>query len=187
MTGGLTILNGGSLKKLKVQNVHYYYDNMDAVISKLKNPIEKYTSLQNSVAKIIRKIGGRGRIHGCIVDIDFCNHIYVNPFDQTVTGYRASNIFDKLVYPSVPSLLKENCPEFYDKYIGLLDQKEKDLLMVSHQTDVALLPQPYLNTDIYSASREIAKLQKLNSNILTSWYDGENAYANLMLTDNTKK
>ena len=29
----------------------------------------------------------------------------------------------------------------------------------------------YLDTDIYKASREIKKMQKLSSNILTSWYE----------------
>ena len=32
-------------------------------------------------------------------------------------------------------------------------------------------PQEYLETDIYKASREIKKMQKLNSNVLTTWYD----------------
>ena len=31
--------------------------------------------------------------------------------------------------------------------------------------------QEYLETDIYKASREIKKMQKLNSNVLTTWYD----------------
>lgn len=33
------------------------------------------------------------------------------------------------------------------------------------------LPQIYLDTDIYKASKEIKKMQKLSSNILSFWYD----------------
>jgi hypothetical protein len=33
------------------------------------------------------------------------------------------------------------------------------------------LPQEYLKTDIYKVSREIKKMQKLNSNVLTTWYN----------------
>ena len=31
--------------------------------------------------------------------------------------------------------------------------------------------QEYLETDIYKASREIKKMQKLSSKVLTTWYD----------------
>lgn len=37
------------------------------------------------------------------------------------------------------------------------------------QTELALLPQLYLDTDIYKASREISKMQRLGSRILTIW------------------
>lgn len=37
-----------------------------------------------------------------------------------------------------------------------------------------VLPQTYLDTDIYKASGEIKKMQKLSSNILTTWYEVDN-------------
>lgn len=33
------------------------------------------------------------------------------------------------------------------------------------------MPQVYLETDIYRASREVKKLQKLSSHVLTTWYE----------------
>ena len=39
------------------------------------------------------------------------------------------------------------------------------------KNEVALKPQIYLETDIYKASYEIKKMQKLNSNVLTTWHD----------------
>ena len=50
---------------------------------------------------------------------------------------------------------------------------EKSNLLAGEQikNEIALLPQEYLETDIYKASREIKKMQKLNSNVLTTWYD----------------
>lgn len=40
------------------------------------------------------------------------------------------------------------------------------------RNEVILQPQKYLGTDIYRASREIKKMQKLTtSNILTVWYE----------------
>lgn len=114
--GNLTILNGGAMKSLwGGQGVQYYYDNMDAMISMIKEPLDKFTAFQKHIADTIKRIGGSGTIHGCIVDIDFNNHIYVNPTDSSVTGYWAENIVNKIVYPSVPALLEKNCPEIFDK------------------------------------------------------------------------
>lgn len=170
-SGSLTILNGGAKKKLEIQDVQYYYDNMDDMISTIKAPIDKFTSFQNYIADMIKSIGGVGRIHGSIIDIDFYNHIYVNPVDLSMTGYWASDIINKIVYPSIPALLEEKCPEIFEEYVKLLKGNDKNPLAPKRQTDVAKLPQVYLDTDIYKASREIKKMQKLHSNILSSWYE----------------
>ena len=171
-TGSLSMLNGGALKKLDASDVNYYYDNMDSMIAYIETPLRKYTAYQESIAEEIRKIGGRGWIHGCIIDIDYYNHVYVNPVDMTVRSYWASDIINKLVYPTVPALLKAECPELYANYLKLIEgEKSNPLTVKQTKNEIALLPQEYLETDIYKASREIKKMQKLNSNILTTWYD----------------
>ena len=172
-TGSLSMLNGGALKGLNVKDVNYYYDNMDSMIASIETPLKKYTTYQESIADEIRKIGGRGYIHGCIIDIDdYYNHIYVNPVDMTVRSYWALDMINKLVYPTVPALLKAECPELYANYLKLIEGGQSSPLEVKQiKNEVALLPQEYLETDIYKASREIKKMQKLNSNILTTWYD----------------
>ena len=110
-SGSLTILNGGAKKKLEVQDIQYYYDNMDAMVSIIKTPLDKFTSFQKHIANIIKRIGGVGTIHGSIIDIDFNNHIYINPVDLSMVGYWASDMVNKVVYPSIPTLLENNCPE----------------------------------------------------------------------------
>lgn len=171
-TGSLSMLNGGSLKKLDKKDINYYYDNMDSVIAFIETPLRKYTAYQERIADKIRRIGGSGYIHGCIIDIDFYNHVYVNPVDMTVRGYWAYDIVDKVVYPTVQALLKKECPELYANYLKLIEVEESNPLVVKQiEDEVELLPQEYLETDIYKASREIKKMQKLNSNVLTVWYD----------------
>lgn len=170
-SGNLAILNGGAMKKLENQDIQYYYDNMDTMISTIKTPLDKFTMFQKRIADMVKRIGGDGTIHGCIIDIDFCNHIYVNPVDLSVTGYWASNIINKIVYPSIPALLEKNCPAIFEKYVKLLKGNSENPLVQKRQTNVAVLPQMYLDTDIYKASREIKKMQKLHSNILSSWYE----------------
>lgn len=169
--GSLTILNGGAMKKLEIQDVQYYYNNMDTMISTIKTPLDKFTSFQKQIADMVKQIGGSGTIHGSIIDIDFYNHIYVNPFDLSVIGYWASDIINKIVYPSIPALLEKNCPVIFGKYVKLLESNSENPLTLKKQTNITVLPKTYLDTDIYKASREIRKMQKLNSNILTSWYE----------------
>ena len=52
-----------------------------------------------------------GKIHGCIVDIDMYNHIYVNPSDGKITPYHAFNMYDKDVYQNTKSLISTQKPE----------------------------------------------------------------------------
>ena len=158
----LTILNGGAMKKLEIQDIQYYYDNMDTMISTIKTPLNKFTSFQKLIADMVKRIGGVGSIHGSIIDIDFNNHIYVNPFDLSMTDYWASDIINKIVYPSIPALLERNCPAIFDKYVKILKGKSENPLALKQQTKVAMLPQIYLDTDIYKASKEIKKMQKLS-------------------------
>ena len=168
---GLCILNGGALKKVENTDINYYYNNMLSLVSAIKVPLDKYTSLQQKISDQVKAIGGKGRIHGCIVDIDFYNHIYVNPIDQTITGYYAYDMISKEAYRNIPSLLKAKCPVLYSNYKKMLSGKSENALVVSGNTKLDVTPVFYPDTDIYKASREIRKMQKLNSGILTTWTD----------------
>ena len=170
--GLLAIFNGAALKRLDEKNIEYYYDHMDDVISNIKNPLDKYMGVMKKISQEIIRIGGSGRIHGCIIDIDFYNHIYVNPIDMKITGYWALNMIDKKVYSDIPALLKTECPEIYSNYKQLIDVDNQNKLIIGNITESALslLPKEYLSTDIYKASREIKKMQKLSSNVLSAWY-----------------
>lgn len=170
-SGSLTMLNGGAMKKLEIGDVEYYYDNMDIMISAIKTPLDKFTSFQKQIADMVKQIGGMGTIHGSIIDIDFYNHIFVNPFDLSIIGYWASDIINKIVYPSIHDLLEKNCPVIFSEYAKLLKCNSENLLALKQQTNIKALPQTYLDTNIYKASREIKKMQKISSNILTSWYE----------------
>lgn len=168
--GRLYILNGGVPETLKHDRLDYYFENMDQMIKAIEAPLTKYTNYQEEIAHFIKKIGGSGRIHGCIIDIDFNNHIYVNPFDLTVTGYWAEDIVFKKVYPSVPALLEENCPKYFNVYKELSLEKE-NAVSVLEKSEISEPEQLYLNTDIYKASRKIRKMQRLQFNVLRAWYD----------------
>ena len=61
---------------------------------------------------------------------------------------------------------------------------ESNALIVKGQpTEIILKPTYYPSTDIYIASREIKKMQRLNNGILTVWHDN---YKQLFNNDNRK-
>lgn len=169
----LAILNGGVLQNLKVNDINYYYNRMDDVVAYINRPLDKFSTIQKKIANEIKAIGGSGTIHGAIIDIDFYNHIYVNPYDLTITGYWASDMINKKVFPSIPKLLETNCPPLYDNYLKRLTGKAETAIAIisDSKKGQSTRTYTYLDTDIYSASREIKKMQKLSSNILCEWYE----------------
>ena len=169
----LSILNGGALKGLTINDINYYYDHMEEEIAYIKSPLDKYTEIQSRIAEDIKKIGGSGHIHGAIIDIDFFNHIYVNPIDLTIRGYYALDIFYKEIYPTIPELLEQQCPELFDNYKKLIETEGTTALAIRNEekNEIMSAPQLYLEADIYKASHEIKKMQKLSSNILGVWYE----------------
>lgn len=170
--GNLNILNGGAIKRLSYNAVWYYYENMDKVISYIKTPLDYFSNYQKQIADEIKAIGGSGNIHGAIIDIDFFNHIYVNPVDLTVTAYWASAIINKVIFDDTPALLQSNLPDIYANYLKQIESKSETALVLN-KSSIVKPPQFYLDTDIYRASREIKKMQKLSSNILSIWIEPE--------------
>ncbi len=172
-TGVLMIMNGGAVKGLHYKDIDYYYEHMSEVVSRITDPLEKFYDYENEVSKAVKTIGGSGRIHGCIVDIDFLNHIYVDPLSGSLTGYWASDIINKIVYPSIPELLEAQCPRLFTAYQKMIksDHKELPVIVENKNLEPGKGPVVYLDTDIYNASRQLMKMQKLHSRILTIWPD----------------
>lgn len=173
--GNLGILNGGQVKNVAHKELQYYYDHMDDQIAMIMQPLVQFTAIQQKVSKAIKDIGGEGTIHGCIVDIDFYNHVYVNPYDLKLTGYWALDIVNKMAFPSVPALLKKNCPALYGQLVKRIEDTSTNAIVpvgcaVTKNT-VYDAPVRYESRDIYKASREIKKMQKLYKNVLTAWYE----------------
>ncbi len=171
--GNLNILNGGAIKGLALKDVKYYFENMDKIISYVKTPLDNFSSYQKQIADEIKAIGGSGNIHGAIIDIDFFNHIYVNPSDLKITAYWASDIINKVIYADTPTLLQNNCPNLYLNYLKQLKNKSDTAIVALKGSSIVKAQQFYLDTDIYRASGEIKKMQRLSSKILSIWIEPE--------------
>lgn len=164
--GNLTILNGGARKRLPKQPVEYFYNNMQIMIDNVLDPYSKFRKLVGQVAAFIRDVGGYGRVHGSIVDIDYFTHIYIDSSTLYMYFYYAIDMVEKYFYPSLEELLSRRVPRLLENYCNNTFTL-KNVLISNDVCRVVLCE----DTGMYRHSREIYKMQKLDSKLLTVWYE----------------
>lgn len=87
-TKGISIVNGGVTKKLTSStDMVWICENFDVVLSKYLQVLMPLRNAQEQLSKELQELGFSGKIHGCIVDIDFFHHIMINPIDGSMTFY----------------------------------------------------------------------------------------------------
>ena len=170
--GKLYLLKGGMLKSLDENDVNYYYENMTTFAYAVRKVFEKYDVMLKKISDFVRTFGGSGIVHGCIIDIDFYNHIYLNPFDGSVNPYYALSIIDKWVYKDIKSLLIAHCPQLTDKFIEVTRNGTIDLEDKSSKEYAIALSEYVPETKIYNPSRIIRSFQYLREvNVIREWDD----------------
>lgn len=169
------ILNGGNMRRVDGANdINWFFDRMDAVIGMVVEPITKYEAHMRGLSEAVCKMGGSGRIHGCIVDLTYYEHIFVNPFDGSMLFYSAEDMVQKWIYKSVPALLKAKCPDLYKRYMLMSKEQGASALAVVRDPKSDIVTRNgeyYPDTDMYRVNRVVYKMQKLKSGILTVWPD----------------
>lgn len=172
--GNLQILNGGAVRSARGNTINYFFEHMGNYSKSIKMFLSKYNQYLQNVSEEIKLIGGSGKIHGCIVDIDFNNHLYVNPIDGTINPYFAVSVTNKYVYKNLLTLLKENCPEIFDNYertIDLSDElAEKGRLIISSNNSIKAKKVYVTDTEMYRVSNIFKSLQYTTKyNIVRLW------------------
>lgn len=162
-SGNLSILNGGGRRRLLRNDLQYYYDNLLSMIDIVLGPVRKWDKYTTEITNIVRGFGGSGRLHGSIVDIDFYNHLYIDSATFEIYPYYALSMIDKWFYPNIQLLLEERCPELLPDFKA----QHLDLQLPAQISEVTYVD----STDMYARSREIYKMQKIKTNILTVWYE----------------
>lgn len=173
----LCLMAGGQRKKLDRKDVQYYYDNMVLYADMVRKKTEPYQKVMKSLSKEIKQIGGNGTIHGCIVDVSFFSHLYVNPFDGTITPYWALDIMSRLYYKNFQALLEKHEPELLRNYF--IENKAHSLPLIGNlvenesnipETDV--VPQWMSGTEIYQSSKILKAFQYVwGQNVIRIWND----------------
>lgn len=172
--GSMLILNGGSIRRAGNHSLEYFYENLVKYSASVSLFLSKYHKFQKQVSNEVKRIGGDGRIHGSIVDIDFYNHLYLNPLDGTITPYFAYSMVDKYVYDNLPSLLKSQCPKLFANYEKMIGQESEQNALVLYNKNLPITKnREYVDsTEMYKVSRILKGLQFTTKyNIVRLWND----------------
>lgn len=183
----LYLLNGGSLCKLAkngIDDLQFYYENMSLYVQNICKLLEKYTGVQNRLAMFIKNIGGSGKVHGCIIDVDrpqkeneysYC-HLFVNPLDGKVTPYYANDVKSRYVYRDLITMLEgENkCKKLLKNYKKLEKINALKLPIVRYSNELREWQDERCMYDegsyLYKISRIIKSLQYVSEkDVIRLW------------------
>jgi hypothetical protein len=145
---------------------------MSAYSDTVKNIFHEYHEALKSISAEVQAFGGSGNIHGCIIDIDFFNHVYLNPNDGEISQYFATSIVDKYFYPDIKSLLSAHMPELCDRFNKLIKSKDPriDILKVKQLPTIQKAVRFISETYMYHPSRVMRSIQYLlDSNVIRIW------------------
>lgn len=178
---GLYLLRGG--QKLNVfHGLEYYAANLEQYVEKIQAAFRPYRNALDKIAAEVKRFGGSGYVHGSIVDIDFYNHIYLDPFDGYLMPYFAFDVTGRREFRSVQELL-ESSPipalgsdgkPLLSAYTKLLDAGGVSILAPTVKEDaLAVVPMEVLDEkNIYAPSRVMKSIQYLlDKGVVRVWND----------------
>lgn len=167
----LYLMNGGKPCKLirsRLDDINFYCNNLEKYIENVHKLLDRYTSGQREMSAFIKRLGGSGRIHGCIVDVErptepegfsYC-HLFVNPINGKVTPYFAYDVKSRIVYSNLKSMLEscKLCKILEDNYLSLEKESKSNLPVVQYSTQ---LQEWGYESSVYDDSSYIYKISKI--------------------------
>ena len=170
---GTYICSGGNIKKISpIPDITYFDTNFLKMVNKFIDSIAPYRNAQEQISAFIKSFGGIGRIHGCIIDIDYFNHIMLNPFDKKLTYYNSPEYGKLIVYSNILDLLKNNNKFLEKNYLKLLQTHQNTLELFEQSTTSIAETKINLSNSLYAISNKLNQLQRLFDNrVLRDWND----------------
>lgn len=201
----LYLLNGGKIAKLKYNDfddLDYYFENLEEYVKNINQLSYKFLGGQKKLSEFIRRLGGSGKIHGCIVDIDrpslvggfsMC-HLFFNPIDGKITPYFAEDVKSRIVYKDLKTLLQSHsrCKLIADNYLQLEKEFTQNLPMVRYSGEL----EEWQNEDqvndkgsyIYKLSNIIKSLQYCTEKgIIRIWNENLLNYEFILEIEHTQR
>lgn len=172
------LLAGGRRYKL-AHDIEYYFENLPKYVESVQRCFAPYQKALRSISDEVKELGGSGAIHGCIVDIDFFNHIYLNPYDGKVTPYFAEDMENKIAFENTRRLLEGSpyLPQgetMLKRYSKLSNHRSLPILSELDGDDggMATVPELVLDRAMYEPSRIMRSMQYIfDQNVVRIWKD----------------
>ena len=177
-TKGTYICSGGRITKVSdTPEIDKYYSNFGAIVKKYIEIVSPYRSVQERISAEVKKVGGSGIIHGCIVDIDFTNHIQVDPYNGKLKFYHSPSMGIMKSYDSLMQLLEEKNPVLFENAKMLLDFGSSELLSLRVQSYSNMYEKIDIANSMYAVSNKMNQIQRLfDRKVLRAWDDNILAY-----------
>lgn len=177
----ICLLEGGRPHRL-THNLDYYFDNLSRYAQKIQAAFSPYQKALTKISNEVKMLGGSGIIHGCIIDIDWFNHVYLNPFDGKVTPYFAWNTMNKWAYQNVAALLQQSPypPKLasgsfmLQRYLTMDKEGAFSFLSSTANVDkeIVSIPEIVLDRSMYDPSRIMRSIQYVfDQNVVRTWND----------------
>lgn len=173
--GNNYILNGAGTQIAK-KNKEYYYNNISKYYDNVNYAFSSFHQYEETISSLVQAVGGVGTIHGCIVDYDYYNHVFVNPFDKSITPYFATSMTYKVALPNFEAIIggKENVKEVPTNKKSMAITAKNNALQLLNSKIVSTNSQNEIITDttIYRISNIFRTLQyTIESRIIRKWND----------------
>ncbi len=171
--GTLYLLSGGSIRTVPSTLLDYYYERMSYYADIVKAMLSSYHVALKNISELVKAIGGSGKIHGSIIDIDFINHIFLDPLTGAITAYCAASVTNRHEYSDISALLKNHRKDLYDNYCKVLQGSDRCSLLPMIDVDVNTeLARLVMDTTMYKPSGVMKSLQYLTEkHIIRNWND----------------
>ena len=183
---GVKMCVGGMVKQVStINSMDYYNETFLSMVKSFYEGLKPYRLVQERIASEVKRLGFNGTIHGCIVDVNYYNHIMVNPYDGKLTYYYSPVFGVAKQFASFDKLLESINKERLSEQITTAEQiEEQKKILGVLQKENALICQPQQNLSeyidkmifidrkesLYAVSRRVNQVQRLfSANLLREW------------------
>ena len=158
------ICNGGRLKKIHDNyDIDSIFNDFDSVIIGYLNLVCPVRKKQQLLSDAFKQLGLRGRIHGLIVDIDYWNHVMINPITGELQYYYSEGLDqDPILFKSL--LEVEPVKELEADKLNSIIASNNVLMEKSCENS-------FINNEAYGVSMKINAIQFLFDKRLLRRFD----------------
>ena len=176
------ICAGGRVKVIsEITDIRYFYECFCTMINQYVIALLPLRRYQEKLSDMIKSLNipypDSGRIHGCIVDVDFYHHIMINPYDGKNTFYYSPYFGLVQEFKTFGKLLESMENKDYQlkcdsKYLESKKRIASTGMLQKIETEKYEMETVDIKNSLYSVSQRVNQLQRLfTSNILREWDD----------------